>query len=283
MTNTTADLRLHQTAASEWTPKTWTVLSRRQESIDAATIEIAPKFGALPAVNPGQFHMMYVFGIGEIPVSFSAIKLASVEHTIRSVGPVSSALSNLKPGSEIGVRGPFGSSWDTDIDLNRDVLVVAGGVGLAPLKALVESILDHRSRHRNVHVLYGARDPESILFEAQLCEWSNSINVLLTVDAASDNWRRYVGVVPALIDHVDFEPNRTTAFVCGPEAMMKYTIAKLKECGVSSADIYLTMERNMKCAIGLCGHCQYGGSFICRQGPVYTFETIEKIFNVAEL
>jgi NAD(P)H-flavin reductase len=272
-----------QQDSSEWIPKPWVVLSRRQESADTVTLEIVLKSGELPLVKPGQFHMMYVFGVGEIPISFSAIKEASVEHTVRNVGPVSRALFNLKPKSEVGIRGPYGSHWDTDICHDRDVLIIAGGVGLAPLKPLVEFIVNHRAQYRNVHVLYGARNPESVLFEAQSSEWSKHINFLLTVDMADDNWKRRVGVVPSLIDYVDFEPDRTTAFVCGPEIMMNYAIGRLTDYGVSSANIYLTMERNMKCAIGFCGHCQYGGSFMCKQGPVYSYESIKSLFRLDEV
>lgn len=283
MTDLLASQSSHQQDRNEWIPTPWVVLNRRQENQDTFTLEIAPKYGDLPAVKPGQFHMMYVFGVGEIPISFSAIKESSVEHTVRNVGSVSRALSNLKPKSEVGIRGPYGSYWDADVGQDRDLLIIAGGVGLAPLKPLVEFVVSHRASYRNVHVLYGARNPESLLFEAQAAEWSKQINFLLTVDMADENWKRRVGVVPSLIDYVEFEPDRTTAYVCGPEIMMNYVITRLTDYGVSSSNIYLTMERNMKCAIGLCGHCQYGGSFMCKQGPVYAYESIKSLFRLDEV
>lgn len=266
-----------------WLPETWTVKEAYSESADTVTINIEPCTGPMPAVRPGQFNMAYVFGVGEIPVSFSSISSTSHGHTIRNVGSVSAALCKLEPGSKIGIRGPFGSCWDQSLCENRDVVIVAGGLGIAPLKPLIEALANSSHSSDRIHVLYGARDPGNILFRRHIDQWKTQLNFLQTVDSADTDWKHYVGVVPSLFDYISFDPEKTTAFVCGPEVMMRYSVARLLAMGVSAADIYLSMERNMECAIGFCGHCQFGDKFICKDGAVFCYREIADLLMIPEL
>lgn len=236
---------------------------------------------------PGQFNMLYQFGVGEVPISISGDpgKPETLVHTIRAVGSVTDAMAALKPGAVMGVRGPFGSAWPVDAVEGCDVVLVAGGVGLAPLRPAIYHILENRARYGRFVILYGARTPRDILFRAQLEKWSARLDtyVDVTVDRASGDWHGNVGVVTKLIDHGGFDPDNTAAMICGPETMMRFTIQALGHQGVSHERIYVSMERNMKCAVGFCGHCQFGGHFVCRDGPVFRFDQIEDLFKVREL
>jgi NAD(P)H-flavin reductase len=273
----------HAASSTEdpWLPAIWQVVGAREESWDTTTITIRPepKSGraadtAAVLPEPGQFNMLYAFGVGEIAISFSAIDEDSVSHTVRRVGPVSNALSRLQPGALLGVRGPFGTSW-SDADLSgREIVVIAGGVGLAPLKPLVEAIGRRRRQYPRVHVLYGARDRHNLIFAPELDAWRETLDLRITVDTADRSWRGDVGVVMKLLDRIELDPQNATAFVCGPEVMMRFTIDKLKKLDVDPGQILLSMERNMKCAIGFCGHCQFGGDFICRDGPVFRYPAV---------
>ena len=266
-----------------WLPDPWLVTAAHQESWDTATITIEPQSGHAQPPQPGQFSMLYAFGVGEVAISFSAINEGSVCHTIRAVGKVSNALSKLQPGAIVGVRGPFGSAWRSGDLRGREIIVLAGGVGLAPLKPLIDELCRDRDLYAGVHVLYGARDPDNVIFASEVDNWQHRLDVQVSVDSADLSWQGNVGFVMSLLDQIDFDPARTTAFVCGPEIMMRLSIEKLTEMGVDPDAVFLSMERNMKCAIGFCGHCQYDGSFICREGPVYRYPTIAERLRVPEL
>ncbi len=237
--------------------------------------------------KPGQFNMLYAFGQGEAAISIcsDSSKDTSIAHTIHRVGYVTSALSALKKGDVIGVRGPFGSSWPVDEAKGKDVVIVAGGIGLAPLRPAIYYIFRHRKNYGRVILLYGARTARDILYRVELEEWTrkHKIEILTTVDRSDSSWRGNVGVVTELFSYIKLEPNSTFAMVCGPEVMMKYSIDELKSKGVPKHNIYLSMERNMKCAIGFCGHCQYGANFICKDGPVFNFSHVKRIFDIREL
>jgi len=260
----------------------------RRETDDTFTVELVQADGG-PAIRfpPGQFNMLYVFGIGESAISISGNPATpeTLVHTTRAVGAVTKAMSHLKAGQVIGVRGPFGGHWPIHEAEGKDIVVVAGGIGLAPLRPLIYELLHNRERYGKFVLLYGTRTPEDMLYRKELEQWGGRFdtNILITVDRATGKWRGHVGVVTALIPRAPFDPYDSVAFVCGPEIMMTYTIEALEQRGLAKEDIYLSMERNMKCAVGFCGHCQYGPHFICKDGPVFRYDQIESIYNVREI
>jgi len=255
---------------------------------DTFTLVLKPQYGAEQfAFKPGQFNMLYVYGVGEIPISISGDpnEPARLVHTVRALGSVTGAMQKLKRGSVVGVRGPFGTAWPVDAAEGSDVVIVAGGVGLAPLRPAIYSILARRERYGRFVILYGARSPKDILFWRQLERWRSRLDtyVDVTVDRATGAWHGNVGVVTALIGHGGFDADHTVAMICGPELMIRYGVQTFIDRGVRTNNIYVSMERNMKCAVGFCGHCQYGGNFVCRDGPVFSFDQIAEIFQVREL
>jgi NAD(P)H-flavin reductase len=260
-------------AAHVMSPVPCRIVSVEHELHDTYTLEIEPP-GDDWSFLPGQYTMLYAFGIGEVPISISGDPGDSTKivQTIRAVGAVTDALVGLQPGDVVGVRGPYGTGWDTKAAEGRDVLIIAGGVGLAPLRPVVYDVLNHRGRFENVTLMYGARSPAELLFASQIREWRGRFDfeVLVTVDHADDTWRGPVGVVTSLIGRSSFDGETAVAFVCGPEVMMRFTIQALESKGLTDDRLYISMERNMKCGVGLCGHCQLGRFFICKDGPVMT-------------
>ena len=269
-------------------PVPFRVTGRTRETPDTWTLELSPeREDALPRFAPGQFAMLYAFGKGEAPISVSGdlTRPGPLVLTIRSVGPVTAALCASDEGETVGVRGPFGSSWPLGEAEGRDVLIVAGGVGLAPLRSMVYHVLANRERHRNVVLLYGGRSPAELLYRQELERWRGrfDVQVEVTVDRAPGGWRGRVGVVPNLIPRAEVDPDAAVALVCGPEVMMRFTGAALVDRGLPADRIFLTLERNMRCAIGLCGHCQLQHLFVCRDGPVLPLATVEPLLRVREL
>jgi NAD(P)H-flavin reductase len=259
-----------------------------RDTKDTFTLDLTPvDSGGGSSFVPGQFNMLYVFGVGEIPISISSDPSHSpaIRHTTRAVGAVSKAMGKLKRGEVIGVRGPFGSHWPIQEAAGRDVVIVAGGIGLAPLRSALYEIMSSRNQYGRVTVLYGARAPEDILFQRELELWRGKfdVDVQFTVDRAPSGWRGTVGVVTSLIGRAQFDPATTLAMICGPEVMMRFTVMEIRKRGVAANEIYLSMERNMKCAVGFCGHCQYGPFFICKDGPVFRLDRIASIFGLAEI
>jgi|SRR5450631_3600321 NAD(P)H-flavin reductase len=267
-------------------PRLYRVGRVRRELVDTTTLELAPLDGSRPTFEPGQFNMLYAFGVGEVAISISgAADANSFIHTVRDVGAVSGAIAKLKAGATIGLRGPFGTSWPVVSAQGADVLLVAGGLGLAPLRPAIYHVLANRPRYGRVAILFGSRQPKDLLYRRELQQWRQrlDVDIEITVDHADANWQGNVGVVPALIRRVAFDPRDTIALVCGPEVMMRFTVSTLRDAGVSTDRIYLAMERNMKCAVGLCGHCQFGPTFVCKDGPVMRFDKIAEIFAVREI
>ena len=266
-------------------PLPYRVLTRRQELTDTVTLRIAPISKRLADPLPGQFEMLWAFGIGEVPISVSGLDDDGVlEHTIRSVGAVTKSLCSSKVGDIIGARGPFGIGWNIDRATGQDLLIVAGGLGLAPLRLAMLEALANRHRYGRLALLVGARDPESLLFVEELEQWRGrfDIDVEVTVDAAPPSWRGNVGVVTKLIARTPVDFSNTSAIVCGPEVMMRFAALTLADHGVPPGQIYLSMERNMRCAIGHCGHCQFGPEFICKDGPVFPWTRMEKMMLAKE-
>lgn len=274
-------------APDPFLPQPWRVERRRRELIGAVTLELAPLAGERPDFAPGQFNMLYVFGVGEVAISLSgdAERGTTFVHTLRNVGAVSGALSRLEVGASVGVRGPFGRGWPLAEAEGADVLLVAGGLGLAPLRPALYALLARRERYGRVVVMVGSRSPADILYRRELEHWRRrpDLEVLLTVDHADAGWRGHVGVVPALIPHAGLDPAKTLALVCGPEVMMRFTANALLAAGVGAGRIHLSMERNMKCAVAQCGHCQFGPFFVCKDGPVLRYDRIGGILAVPEI
>jgi NAD(P)H-flavin reductase len=269
-------------------PAPYRIHKRRQELSDTFTLELAPADGSNGApFQPGQFNMLYAFGLGEAPISISGnpADSAALVHTIRAVGPVTEARWDLRSGDVLGVRGPFGTAWPVAEAEGSDIVIIAGGIGLAPLRPAIYHVLNRREEYGSVCIYYGARSPEDILYRPELEKWRGQfdLTVDVTVDRAAGKWGGKVGVVTRLVTRGGFDPSQTVALVCGPEIMMRYAIKSLNQHGVANDRIYVSMERNMKCAIGFCGHCQLGPYFICKDGPVFRFDRIEPLFEIREL
>ncbi|HEU4729408.1 MAG TPA: FAD/NAD(P)-binding protein [Kofleriaceae bacterium] len=246
------------------------------------TFEVPSKFPFLP----GQFNMLYVHGVGEVPISISGDPATPdrLTHTIRAVGAVTRVMAKLGEGDVMGVRGPYGSAWPIAEARGRDVLVIAGGLGLAPLRPVILHLLANRAEFGRVTILYGARSPADLLYRRELESWRGRFDVRVEaiVDTAGRDWYGPVGVVTKLLDLVPVDAH-DAVFVCGPEIMMRFAVRDLEKRGVSRDAIWISMERSMKCGVGLCGHCQLAGSFVCKDGPVYRFDRIAPYLQVREL
>jgi NAD(P)H-flavin reductase len=269
-------------------PVPWRIESVRRETAETFTLALtpitdAPTFG----FAAGQFNMLYVFGVGEVPISISGNPLAPspLLHTTRAVGVVTRAMAKLKRGGVLGVRGPYGVGWPVDLAIGHDLVIVAGGIGLAPLRSVVYQALARRKDFGEIVLLVGARTPRDIPFRAELRRWSKrrDFQVHVTVDHAIGSWSENVGVVTRLIPHAHFNPANTIALMCGPEVMMRFTALELQKRAVAPERIFVSLERNMKCAIGFCGHCQFGPAFICKDGPVFRYDRVKPFLNVREL
>lgn len=269
-------------------PSPFRVQKVRRETRDTFTLELQRANGA--AHSPflaGQFNMLYVFGVGEVPMSITGDPgdPDTIVHTTRNVGAVTGAVCKLKRGDMVGVRGPFGTPWPVEEAAGKDVIIVAGGIGLAPLRPVIYQILSDRAKYGKVNLIYGSRTPADILFQNELAKWRSRLDFRaeVTVDRAAAAWRGSVGVVTTLIPKVSFDPQRTVAMICGPEVMMRFVARELEDRGVEKERVYISMERNMKCAVGFCGHCQLGPAFICKQGPVFRYDRIVPLLGIREL
>ncbi len=268
-------------------PEPWAVRRVVKETPDTFTLALEKSDGGCGEFRPGQFSMVWVFGVGELPISISGdpADSRSLTYTVRSVGAATQALVSRKPGESLGIRGPFGTGWPVEAAKGRDIVVVAGGIGLAPLRPVIYDVLRRKSEYGRLVVLYGARSPRDILFRKELASWAKQkdTQVLSTVDYGGVSWRGRVGVVTSLFKFLRLQPSRTTVMVCGPEIMMRMVARELLTRGLAQEDLYLSMERNMKCAVGFCGHCQWGGYFICKDGPVFPYNKIAPVLDRYEL
>ena len=266
-------------------PRSARVLATRRETADTVTLELDPGPGF--AFEPGQFTMLYAFGTGESAISISGdpAEPGRLVHTVRALGPTTRAICAARPGDALGVRGPFGTPWPVAEAAGHDVLIIAGGIGLAPLRPALLALLAGGAGHHRLSLLYGGRTPGQLLFRDELDAWSvrEDLDVWVTVDAADPRWPGRVGVVPSLLGPARFDPAETVAFVCGPELMMRATATALLDRGVPAERIHISMERNMHCGYGRCGHCQLGPTLICRDGPVYRYADIVPWMRVWEL
>jgi len=260
----------------------------QQETHDTFTLELKPKSNIQTvSFAPGQFNMLYVLGVGEVPISISGDPAEPdvLIHTTRAVGAVTNAMRKLRRSDLIGVRGPFGTSWPMEEAKGCDVVIVAGGIGMAPLRPSVYQLLSERREYGKVFLLYGARTPADLLYQREMEQWRarSDLHVDITVDRALRWWRGDVGVVTTLIPKADFDPTSTIAMVVGPEIMMRFTIAELQRRGLRDESIYISMERNMKCGFGFCGRCQFGPFFVCKDGPVFRYDRVKPFFGKGEI
>lgn len=260
----------------------------KRETHDTFTLELVPhNWRSGFRFSAGQFNMLYMYGVGEVPISISGNPKdeEKIVHTIRAYGAVTSAMRTLKKGSTVGVRGPFGNPWPIEKLSRQDVVLVAGGIGVAPLRPVLYHILSERKKYGKVILLYGERTPGDLIYQKEIEQWRGrfDLEVDVTVDSAREGWRGNVGVVTTLVPGIQIEPPNTFAMLCGPEIMMHYTIQALKEKGLADDHIYISMERNMKCGTGFCGHCQLGPTFVCKDGPVFLLSEVRHLFGQREM
>lgn len=270
-------------------PRRFRINRVKWETDETFTHELIPIDGGPSFIfKPGQFNMIYMFGVGEVAISISGDPQneSRLFHTTRVVGSVTQRIQKLKVGDTLGIRGPYGNGWPIEEATGKDVLIIAGGIGLAPLRPVLYHMLNHRDQYGHITLLYGTRTPDKILYYDELKKWISRFDLLdlrVTVDSAADNWRGNVGMVTTLLPNAMFDPENTAAFICGPEIMMRFVAMDLKKLKVPEKQIYLSMERNHKCGLGFCGHCQLGSYFICKDGPVFTYDKIKSYLTLKEV
>jgi NAD(P)H-flavin reductase len=276
-------------ARNSWVAQAARIVDIRAEVPGVATYDLAfddADAAAAYRFAPGQFNMLYMPGFGEAAISISSdpSQHELLSHTIRVSGNVTQAIAKKKIGDYIGVRGPFGSSWPIEACRGRDVIIACGGIGLAPLRPAIYEIANNRNQYGKVILLYGARTPSGLLYPTEYESWrARDIDVRVTVDIGDAEWKGNVGVVPPLLYHYRVQADRTTILTCGPEIMMRFVIFEALARRLRPEDIFLSLERNMSCAMGFCGHCQFGPHFVCKDGPVFNFRKVEPFFNLEDL
>jgi NAD(P)H-flavin reductase len=281
------ETQINPAASAANIPTPWVVRDAWDELAGTRSLDIAPADGSVPEFTPGQFNMLYVPGVGDIPISISATAEdgKGLVHTVRTVGAVSTAICGMKTGDWLGVRGPLGRGWPVDSTAGADVVVVAGGLGLAPVRPAIQHVIADKDRRGKNVVFYGARTPSDILFKDDLFQWavSGDADVRTTVDRDEPGWNGNVGVVTSILGRAEFDATSAIAFVCGPEVMMRFVVFDLLKRGLDGDRIFISLERNMHCGIGLCGHCQLGPKFICTDGPVFAYSEIADLLTVRQL
>ena len=250
------------------------------------TLTLEPRSGRAAPFAPGQFTMLSAGGAGEVPISISGDpdRPQRLIHTVRAVGLATQAICDAHPGQVLGVRGPFGTSWPVGDVCGRDVVIAAGGIGLAPLRPALLTLLADREKYGRLVLMYGGRAPDQLLYTDELRDWTlRGFEVLVTVDSAGPEWLGHVGVVTRLVRRADLDWGAAASMLCGPEVMMRFMVSALVDRGLASEHIYASMERNMQCGIGHCGHCQLGPTLVCRDGPVYRWSELERWLAIREL
>lgn len=265
-------------------PREARVVARTEESSNTFSLHLALTDGLPYAFAPGQFNMLYLYGVGEVPISVVSDEpdTAVLTHTVRALGRVTQGLRKLRPGDHLGLRGPYGRGWPMQAAEGRDLVIVTGGLGCAPSVSIIHHVLRNRGRYGTLNILQGVRHTDDLIWREQYAAWAAlpDVRVLLAADVPSPGWSGHVGLVTALFDRLPLTPERTVAMLCGPEIMMRSAADGLHTRGVAAEDIYLSMERNMQCAIGHCGHCQVGGLFVCRDGPVFAWPEVRPLLGV---
>lgn len=265
-------------------PREAAVVGRTQESSNTFTLELRLTDAEPYAFEPGQFNMLYLYGAGEVPISIvaDAADTGVLTHTIRALGRVTNGLAAVKVGERIGLRGPYGRGWPMREAEGRDVIIVTGGLGCAPSVSIIHHILTHRERYGHVSILQGVKHTDDLIWRYQYDAWGKlpDVEVHLAADVAEPGWTGHVGLVTALFDRLNVQAHRSIAMLCGPEMMMHASANDLHHRGLAADAIYLSMERNMQCAVGHCGHCQMGARFVCRDGPVFPWPEIRELLGV---
>lgn len=275
-------------APTPMAPTPYRVQAQTPETSDTSTLVLAPVDGSpIPPARPGQFNMVYVFGVGEAAISLSgnASDASAIVHTVRNAGRITEAIAAASAGQVLGVRGPYGRGWPMDLARGKDVVLMAGGLGLPPLRPVLYEMLAHREQYGRIEVMLGARTPRDLVYYGEIQSWRqrSDLRFQVTVDAAGRDWYGDVGLVTARIPDARFDPANSVAFLCGPEIMMKNSARDLEARGIPRSSIWLSMERNMKCALAICGHCQYGPDFVCRDGPVFRYDHIRDRLSLREI
>ena len=272
---------------SPWQSRVTRIAAIRRETPDVRTFDLVFRDrGTDFGFEPGQFNMLHLPGIGEAAISISSdpARPTPFSHTFRGVGNLTHALARLAVGAEVLIRGPFGTAWPLDAVRGRDIVIAAGGVGLASLRAAICRLAAHRHDYGSIAILHGAKTPTDLLFEADYAAWRDAgLNVFTIVDAADATWPGSVGLLPELFAELDLDPTGTSLLCCGPERMMEAVVARATAAGIASDDIWLSLERNMACAAGVCGLCQFGPTFVCKDGPVFRHDRIAAFLAVPHL
>lgn len=260
------------------------IISNTQESSTIFTLKSQFMDSKQHAVDftPGQFNMIYLYGVGEVAISISSDPTEKnyLSHTIRAVGRVTKALQALQPGDHIGIRGPYGQGWPLTLAEGKDIIIVTGGLGCAPTVSVINYVLARRNDYGTLSILQGVKHSDDLIFKKQYTKWQKHIDtrVYIAADYAGPQWPWSIGYVTDMLKDVSINPDRTIAMICGPEMMMHAAIDTLVKKRMPEESIYLSMERNMACGIGQCGHCQYGGLFVCKDGPVFAYPAIKALF-----
>jgi len=269
---------------NEYIPYPAVIESIQKEGFDTKTFRVILENKTLAegfSYKPGQFMQISVLGLGEAPISITSSPRHTgfLEFTIRAMGRLTRAIHQLNPGDRIYIRGPYGNSFPLEEFTGKDLYFISGGIGLPPLRSVINSVLDKRNNFGRIKILYGAKSPDELCFKEDLRVWGKISNteVILTVDAPDNNWKGNVGVVTELWDKTDMDTTSGKACVCGPPIMIKFVIEKLLSSGFKEDNIYLSLERYMKCGIGKCGHCNIGEKFVCVDGPVFNYSQLKKM------
>lgn len=273
-------------STSPWQPQTYRIEEINVELNNVWSFSLRSEEGETPTFRPGQFNMLYVPGFGEAAISISSgiHDLPRIQHTFRAVGDVTGALSRLDVGDQIGVRGPFGNSWPLEQLQGKNVVFVAGGIGLAPLRPVIEYTLRRRSDYKTLKLIYGAKSPSALLYQMEFSRWTDAgLEIEATVDRGTPDWQGHIGVVTEIMRPLPGNPGRTHVLACGPEVMMRFVAREALSLGVQPGHVFLSLERNMKCAMGMCGVCQFGPQFICQDGPVFPFNRIQQYLRLEDL
>lgn len=265
-------------------PREAEVVDRTEESSNTFTLHLRLTDGAPYRFEPGQFNMLYLYGSGEVPISIVGEDRESgvLTHTIRAVGRITNGLRRLEAGARIGLRGPYGRGWPMAEAEGRDIVIVTGGLGCAPSVSIIHHVLTHRERYGRLSLLQGVKHTDDLIWRTQYDAWARlpDVEVLLAADVASPGWHGHVGLVTALFDRLELHADDSIAMLCGPEVMMRAAADGLHKRGLAADRIYLSMERNMQCAVGHCGHCQVGAHFVCRDGPVFAWPEVRALLGV---
>ncbi|MCU7960695.1 MAG: FAD/NAD(P)-binding protein [gamma proteobacterium symbiont of Bathyaustriella thionipta] len=264
-----------------------TVVERVEEGPDLFTLRLelaAAEARRAYHFEPGQFNMLYLHGVGEVPISIASDPQDKhlLDHTIRTVGRVTRGLARLRSGDQIGIRGPYGHGWPMREAEGRDLLIITGGLGCAPAVSVIRYVQRRRKRFGHLNIVQGVKHSADLIWKERWQQWSAmpDTRVLLTADKGDPLWPWHIGPVTGLFGHLQFHTDNVTAMMCGPEGMMKAAARQMLDLGIKRSRIWLSMERNMQCALGKCGHCQFGPTFICKDGPVFRYDRVESLLQV---